>query len=109
MRVTSLKALVLTSATVLTFAAKANEGIDIKSLETLQKINQEIKKSNEYNLENNVSLKDINMSLKYIMTTLNTMQAKIDDLSQNQNKNINITTQKQPHPINKIVTNGGGN
>ena len=26
------------------------------------------------------------MSLKYIMTTLNTMQAKIDDLSQNQNK-----------------------
>ncbi len=109
MKVISLKALVVTSATVLTFAAQANEGIDIKSLETLQKINQEIKKSNEYNLENNASLKDINMSLKYIMTTLNTMQAKIDDLSQNQNKNINITTQKQPHPINKIVTNGGGN
>lgn len=109
MRVTSLKALALTSATVLTFVAQANDAIDIKSVDALQKINQEIKKSNEYNVENNVSLKDINMNLRSILTTLNAINAKIEDLSQNQNKNINITTQKQPHPINKIVTNGGGN
>ena len=107
MRVTSLKALALTSATVLTFVAQANDAIDLKSVDALQKINQEIKKSNEYNVENNVSLKEINLNLRSIMTTLNAMNARIEDLSQN--KNINITTQKQQHPINKIVTNGGGN
>ncbi len=109
MKVISLKALVVTSATVLTFTARANDAIDLKSLDALQKISQEIKKSNEYNLENNISTKEINMNLRYILTTLNAMNARIEDLSQNQNKNINVTTQKQPHPINKIVTNGGGN
>ena len=56
MRVTSLKALALTSATVLTFVAQANDAIDLKSVDALQKINQEIKKSNEYNVENNVGM-----------------------------------------------------
>lgn len=107
MRVTSLKALVVTSATILTFTVQASEAIDVKSLDTLQKINQEIKKSNEYNIENNASMKEINMNLRHILTTLNAINARIEDL--NQNKNINITTQKQPHPINKIVTSGGGN
>jgi hypothetical protein len=52
-------------------------------------------------------MKEINMNLRHILTTLNAINARIEDL--NQNKNINITTQKQPHPINKIVTSGGGN
>ena len=63
MKVISLKALVVTSATVLTFTARANDAIDLKSLDALQKISQEIKKSNEYNLENNISTKEINMNL----------------------------------------------
>lgn len=79
MNVTSLKALIITGATILTLSAKANEATDHMTLLEIKKLTEEMKQSN-------LSSKEINNKLNDVLTSLNIMAIKMNEIIKNNNK-----------------------